>query len=245
MASGDNRLQTESDFNKILGIIKSRDILQTALGASRPSCYASESSSGGGSDFDFCNQAFFDGPQVQYDYSSYSPERSNLAVQPDDAKLLSLFRRVVPILVYLGTSATRRISGYSASAASKYGTITPSLDVKSVVSFTDAGSAFTQNSYFSYWFSLHPNVRRQILDVIVSLSENLGVDRNCVRGNAVGSSSACQSDRARALIRTVSALRQTANAPSIDVIIQQLRPDANTSRPSRLLARSKSRGVGR
>jgi hypothetical protein len=241
MASGDNRLKTESDFNKILGIVKSRDILQTALGASRPSCYTSD----GGSDFNFCNQEFYDGPQVKYDYSSYIPERSNLAEKPDDAKLLALFRRVVPVLVYLGTSATRRISGYAANSDSKYGSIAPSSVAKSVASFTDAGSSFTQNSYFSYWFSLHPNVRMQILDVIVSLSENLGVDKNCVRGNVDGSSSACQSDRARALIRTVSALRQTANIPSIDAIVQQLRPDTNTSRPSKLLARSKSRGVAR
>jgi len=241
MASGDSRLKTESDFNKILGIVRSRDILQTSLSASRPSCFTSD----GGSEFDFCNQAFFEGPQLQYDYSSYSPERSNLAEKPDDAKLLQLFRRVVPILVYLGTSATRRISGYSATSEEKYGAISPSSPVKSVVSFSDAGSAFTQNSYFSYWFSLHPNVRIQILDVITALSSNLGVNRECLRGNVTGLSSACQSDRARALIRTVSALRQTANAPSVDSIIQRLRPDTNTSRPSRLIARSKSRGVPR
>lgn len=239
MASGENRLKTESDFNKILEIVRSRGLLQTALGASRPSCYTSD----GGTDFDFCNQSFYDGPQVQYDYTSYSPERSNLAEKPDDAKLLAVFRRVVPILIYLGTSATRRISGYSISNGEKYGSTSPSSSVKSVVSFNGAGSAFTQNSYFSYWFSLHPNVRMQILDVIVSLSGNLGVDGNCVRGNLAATSSSCQSDRARALLRTVSALRQTANAPTIDLIIQQLRPDANTSRPSRLLARSKSRGV--
>lgn len=244
MASGDNRLRTESDFNKILGIVQSREILQSALGASRPSCYASGAGTGGGSDFDFCNQAFYDGPQLQYDYSSYSPERSNLAEKPDDSKLLTLFRRVVPVLIYLGTSSTRRVSGYSVSSELKYGTISPSSSVKYVVSSAETAGEFTQNSYFSYWFSLHPNVRRQILDVIASLSENLGVDKSCVRGNAA-SSSACQSDRARALIRTVSALRQTSNAPSVDEIVQKLRPDTNTSRPSKLIARSRSRGLRR
>jgi hypothetical protein len=241
MASGDNRVQGESDFQRILDFVRLRGIVQNALSASRPSCLSSGAGDFSGEEFNFCSQDFYNGPRLVYNYTSYSPEKSNLANPPDETRLLSLFRKVVPVLIYLGTSATRRINAYTSVTNGKYGEVSPSLRVKSSVTVPESMGEFTQNSYFSYWFSLHPNVRRQILDVIFALSPILGAG-NCVRQPG---SASCNSNRARALLRTVSVLRQTVDGSSVNEIVKSLRPDTNTARPGRLVARSRSRGISR
>jgi len=225
MASDDTRYDSDSDFQKILNLVRSENLLEMSLDRKRPNCFRSDVDT---SIFNFCNQSFFVDANTEYDYTQYLPEDSNLALQPSENKIKKLFNAVVPVLVYLGTAASKRTPGYNAVPSEDYGDISPSQHMKSATSAATRESTFTQNSYFSFWFSLHPMVRQQILDVISSLSNTLGVDPICSRQSDV---SLCRSNKAKVLLRVVSALRVSDQYSGIPQLLQSVRLDINTARP--------------
>lgn len=225
MASDDTRYDSDSDFQKLLNLVRSRNLLEMSLNRQRPICFRSDVDT---SLFNFCNESFYVDAILEYDYTQYAPEDSNLALQPSEQKIAKLFNATVPVLIYLGTAASKRTAGYSAVTSEDYGEISPSQHIKSATSAATRESSFTQNSYFSFWFSLHPMVRQQILDVISSLSNTLGVDPICSRQSDVSS---CRSNKAKVLLRVVSALRANDQSSAIPQLLQSIRPDTNTARP--------------
>jgi len=225
MASDDTRYDSDSDFNKFLNLVRSRNLLDMSLNRQRPICFRSDVDT---SIFNFCNESFYANPTTEYDYTQYAPEDSNLALQPSEQKIAALFNAVVPVLIYLGTAASKRVAAYNTATSEDYGEIIPSQHVKSSTSAATRESSFTQNSYFSFWFSLHPRVRQQILDVISSLSNTLGVDPICSRRSDV---SLCRSNKAKVLLRVVSALRASDQSSAIPLLLQSVRPDTNETRP--------------
>lgn len=240
MSSDDVRYRSDLDFSRILNIVRTRQFIEKGLEASRPVCTSSGASQSS-TVFNFCKQEFYTSPEIQYDYASYSIEDSNLAKQPDEVRIEKLFAAVIPVLVYLGSASTKKLSGYTSAINSIYGEVSASADVKKAVGSGNTLGQFTENAYFSFWYFLHPKVRQQILDVVAALSSNLGVDPACARRADAGDLDSCRSTKARTLLRVVNALRKTSQNQTLDQIKQGLVPDINISRPTNKPTRSRNR----
>lgn len=234
MADGDVRLTNESEFKRILRLVQSRSIIQQSLDSERPRCLGGEAPN---EIFNFCDEVYYEGPKTTFAYASYPPERSSIGNFPNENKVKALFAITIPILIYLSTDSRTKVGGYSLGATSKYGSLNPSLVLRSLSRKAQNSGEFSKNAYVSFWFSLHPNIRRQILDIIAVSAPLLGVNSSCLQSGGNNQSRGCGTPKSRALIRAVSALRQLNARATVDDFLKTLQIDTNTSAPISLLKR--------